>query len=248
MIDVCLINPRTETQTSIDERNKTAMFQEGVIKSTEKQIREPPNGILILAASLENRGYSVEIVDCSILLNPEEKIKEIAPKSRVIGITSLTNTINMAKSLAKIAFRENPDLFLIFGGPHVSFRYKILLEKNPFIDFVCVGETEESFPWLVQEILGEPAIERYYQGISLNSEKKEILREIKKNQDYKIPNGIAYLQDKAVHYTGQPEPTDIEELPQPARHLLHQKYTVANVLINRGCSFQCSFCSRSKLF
>ncbi len=45
----------------------------------------------------------------------------------------------------------------------------------------------------------------------------------------------------------KPEPPNINELPLPARHLI-RGYSVAGVVINRGCPFKCAFCSRQKLF
>ena len=52
--------------------------------------------------------------------------------------------------------------------------------------------------------------------------------------------------------TGYPDKLiDVESLPLPARYKLTQDnffYNVANVIINRGCPNQCSFCSRTKLF
>ena len=49
-------------------------------------------------------------------------------------------------------------------------------------------------------------------------------------------------------FTGYPDPVDLKDVPLPARHLISMNYTVANVLVNRGCPYKCSFCVRTKLF
>jgi radical SAM superfamily enzyme YgiQ (UPF0313 family) len=47
--------------------------------------------------------------------------------------------------------------------------------------------------------------------------------------------------------TGFPNPVEITKVPLPARHLI-EAYNVADVIVNRGCPNNCSFCSRTKLF
>jgi radical SAM superfamily enzyme YgiQ (UPF0313 family) len=66
-------------------------------------------------------------------------------------------------------------------------------------------------------------------------------------------NGIAYIDNNnSVKFTGYEEkPIKIENLPHPARNLLNHTnfyYNVANIIVNRGCPNQCSFCSRQNLF
>jgi radical SAM superfamily enzyme YgiQ (UPF0313 family) len=64
--------------------------------------------------------------------------------------------------------------------------------------------------------------------------------------------GIAYLNKLGdLNVTNYAFTTDLELLPLPARYKLTHEYyyyTVANVIVNRGCPNQCSFCSRQKLF
>ena len=55
-------------------------------------------------------------------------------------------------------------------------------------------------------------------------------------------------ENRKIIYTGFPDPTDLEALPLPARHLISRVYSVADIIVNRGCPNQCSFCSRTKLF
>ena len=69
-----------------------------------------------------------------------------------------------------------------------------------------------------------------------------------------LPKGVAFRSkdytttSKELIYTGFPDSTDLTNLPLPARHLISKVYNVADIIVNRGCPNQCSFCSRTKLF
>ena len=133
MIDVALVNPRTSLQKPDPN-----------VKYSQRFIREPPTGIMILAAILENKGYAVEILDCSIIDNPFEYLRESAKDVRLFGITCLTNTYYQAIQLAKAAKRFNPSSYIVMGGPHISFQYEEAFQDMPFLDAVCIGESEYS--------------------------------------------------------------------------------------------------------
>ncbi len=240
-------------------------------------MREPPTGIMILASILENTGFSVDIIDCSILQKPFNYIRKNIGKYRLLGITSLTNTFLFSSQIAKTAKRFNPDLYIIMGGAHASFKFDEILRDYPYIDAVCIGESEKSFPWLVNQLLKIPYVDLVY-------EKSTSKSRIKKNKPHRIqnilgsarniPKGIAYLKEPIISpfiaglkgnyrlnneyspndqkqvtiFTGYPDPVDLKDVPLPARHLISMNYTVANILVNRGCPYKCSFCVRTKLF
>jgi len=267
LLDICLLNGITEFQ----EENRIKVFQEsatfidGVLHSLDDNLflREPPTGLMILAAILEQYGYSVDIIDSSILQNPRDYILENAHKYRLIGITGLTNTFNDILQTAKLIKRDNPEIYLVMGGPHASFEYKKILLQNPEVDMVFIGESEISFPWVVDLLLRAPVLDFIEDRKSeelkntLNSQGRiqNLLKSIANMG--KLPKGIAYNTDynnktpdesKKLIYTGFPESIILSELPLPARHLISRIYSVADVIINRGCPNKCSFCSRTHLF
>lgn len=229
---VLLINPKT---TKVNELNI-------------EFFREPNTGLLYLAAILDLNEIFVEILDIEQYshLNYAELDKVIQEKlvgHKIFGITSLTNTFVDAISIAKIIKNNDPNNIIIFGGPHVSFLYKNILErdynKEKLIDFICVGESEYSFLKLVKIL------------------KRINIKYLKKapNFEQKINSieGIAFINSKQkFKYTGnQTNLIDLSRLPLPARFKLsptNYYYSVANVIVNRGCPNQCSFCSRQKLF
>jgi len=228
---VLLINPKT-TKNSQEK---------------EFYFREPNLGILYLAAILDDQNYNVELLDLEQYLysedfNIERVIKSHIKYHKIFGITSLTNTYSKAIEITKVIKSFNDEFITILGGPHVSFLYdKILtndLENQKIIDFICVGESEKCFVSIVKLLK-----ERKY-SIENLSKFESKLNKIK---------GLAYINSKRkLKFTGfEYDPINIELLPLPARNLLTNVkyyYNVANVIVNRGCPNQCSFCSRQNLF
>ncbi|MFX1281802.1 MAG: B12-binding domain-containing radical SAM protein [Promethearchaeota archaeon] len=214
-------------------------------KSSEVQkpfFREPNSGILYLAAILDNNNIPVDILDLEQFIDlGEEELKDVLKEKlkgyKIFGITSLTNTFHLALDIVHIIKEQNKDSYVILGGPHVTFMYKEILEndnKNQnLIDFICIGESENSFLKLVNLLINQEDLENF------------------NNELDSIP-GLAFNNSKGnLTVKETPLETNLELLPLPARYKLSHEYyyyTVANVIVNRGCPNQCSFCSRQKLF
>jgi len=223
---ILLINPKTTKPTEI----QTEYF------------REPNLGLLYLTAILDQHDISVDILDLEQYydlteIELENLIKKKIKNYVIFGITSLTNTFNFTLKIAKIIKNYNPDNIIVYGGPHVSFQFQEILKNEKAIDFICVGESEDSF-------------------LSLSKILIEMIHNLQtfKDIERKLKNvrGIAYLDSKDhLIFTGYPKSVDLERVPLPARYKLYQEnyyYKVANIIINRGCPYQCSFCSRQNLF
>jgi len=228
---ILLINPKTSKPTEA----QTDFF------------REPNLGLLYLAAILDLSNIPVDILDLEQFkdLNKfelENLIRERITGYNIFGITSLTNTFHMALNVARIIKSQNQNNYIIMGGPHVSFLYREILKNDSkaerLIDFICIGESENSLLKLIkilqQHITKKKKLEQFEEKINLTK-------------------GISYTNSKGkIIFTGFPEdPINIEALPLPARYKLSQEnyfYTVASVIVNRGCPNECSFCSRQNLF
>jgi radical SAM superfamily enzyme YgiQ (UPF0313 family) len=223
---ILLINPKTTKSKEV----QTQYF------------REPNLGILYLAAILDQFSFHVDILDLEQFaylenFDLESLIKTKIEPYSIFGLTSLTNNYALTEEIIQIIKSLKPHSKIILGGPHVSFLYEEILRKNYSIDYICVGESENSFPLLISLLKKE-----------LNNEISHVNFESQINQI----KGIAYrVKDNDVKFTGYPDPTNIDDLPLPARYKLEQEnyfYRVANIIINRGCPNQCSFCSRQNLF
>jgi len=222
---ILLINPKTTKSTEL----QTEFF------------REPNLGILYLAAILDQNNISVELLDLEQYYGLESEdidpiILEKIKNHDIIGITSLTNTFHLAIHFAKLVKNYSRKKIVVLGGPHVSFKYEEILNEEDSIDFICIKESENSFPELIS------LITRIKDNNELIRNYETELNKIK---------GLAYKNfEGEITFTGSPNPVKIDNLPLPARYLLSQEnfyYKVASVIINRGCPNQCSFCSRQKM-
>jgi len=181
-----------------------------------------PLGLAYIAAYLEKNGLTdIKVVDYSV------EPKAHLPKADIVGITATTASIKSAWKIAKRA--KKMGAITIIGGPHVS----ALPEESvrlPQVDFVCIGEGEETMLELCQAIKGG----------------KKSFEKVK---------GLCFKKGRKVIYT-QPRPfiANLDSLPFPAHHLFRLPlYTSAQPLIStrkpamgiitsRGCPFACKFC------
>ncbi len=181
---------------------------------------EPPLGVAILAGYLEEKGYSVSIIDFEAAwVKSKDKIKKHieAEDPDIVGVSFFTydrfeavKVANAAKELGKV---------VIGGGLHITFDPINTLQSIPSIDIGVLGEGEETLFELVK-----------------------VLEEDRSLQDIE---GIAYRRNgKVVINQLRPLISNLDSLPMPAYHLLPMvKYPYHQILGSRGCSYNCIFCA-----
>ncbi len=189
----------------------------------------PPLGLAFIAAALEAAGLEVKI--CDYVLFPYDReilATEIrAFKPAVVGLTSVTMTLDAAMEVVRDAKTIDPTVITIMGGPHVTFRAEATLTENPELDAIVLGEGEETVVKLV--------------------------RAIDQDQAWHSIQGLVFRDTTRIIHTGQKPPgIDIDQLPLPARHLLPLgRYKALNLSISmttsRGCPFKCIFCVGRKM-
>lgn len=206
---------------------------------------EHPLGLLYLASSLEKGGYSVDVIDLNYVVKEDPnispfKIIDIIKNTHpdILGFTSLSVSIGFAINLAKHC-KEQLNVPIIFGGPHVSFIAKEILSAFNWIDFIIKHEGERTVVDLIDAI--------------------------SKGKEIKSINGVAFRKDNQIIET---EPRNlnenIDEFPFPAYDLvpspteytrLRNKYNPekeleigANILSSRGCTFSCTYCNVSLMW
>ena len=195
---------------------------------------QPPLGLAMLAAVLEEKGHSVKIWDLTAIGLSENAVPQIIhnEKPKIVGVTAMTSTINSAINVARKVKESDSEILIVLGGAHVSILPEETLQKNPEIDMIVRGEGEKTILELVE------TIER--QGSDLSS----IL-------------GLTYKTEFGVKSNpSRPAFLDVDTLPFPAFHLLPQgKYRlhppigrrspVMPIMVSRGCPNGCIFCSKS---
>lgn len=230
-----------------------------------------PLGLGYIAASLEERGFEVKILD-AVVAGFEYKIHDHGIFFRVglswpailqrvhafapdlIGISCMfTKNYRSAYSLAKL-LREtvSNNVPLVAGGVHATVMPQHVLENSPF-DFVLKGEAEESFLQLIYALNGGPF------GHLGTAQQDKVL-------ELSQVDGLVYWHERVIkenvkqHYAS---PLDI--LPYPAWHKMDVlKYAKINrpygqvgthprqspaypIITTRSCKARCVFCETWKV-
>lgn len=194
----------------------------------------PPLGLLYLAGTLLRNGIDVRVVDGY----REGKGAVVAALNEfmpdMVGITCLTPGRIRVVEIAAMVKEMVGNIPVVLGGAHPTIMYKQMLENYPQIDYIVLGEGEQTLLELVQ------------------------------GADPQQIDGLAYRQDGAVVKTPpRALSKDLDEIPFPAWHLLDlSKYPPRNdgriglvngvdpeveprvsVVFSRGCTGHCDFCS-----
>ena len=143
-------------------------------------------------------------------------------KPAVIGfscyIWNIEETLKVVNMLKKI----DPSILIVLGGPEVTYDTMEWMEKHSEVDFIVIGEGEQTF--------------------------KQLLTEIETNNDYRNVPGIAYRSRDRVIITPQMNKLDLKELPSPYRlpeDIPYLGKRVTYIETSRGCPFSCQFCLSS---
>jgi anaerobic magnesium-protoporphyrin IX monomethyl ester cyclase len=189
-------------------------------------ILHPPLGIGYIERVLTKHNYEVKIIDMPILnMIPEDIVLELGDfNPSIIGIGVMTKTFAQAINVAKVCKQTMPNIKIVFGGAHPTFRAKETLERHIEVDYVLKYEAEYSFLQLLQEL-----------------EKKE--------SNFKIVEGLAFRQGDLIIENAPPKLImNLDELDFPDRRLFpYEKYLEKDdettLITMRGCPFSCKFCS-----
>jgi radical SAM superfamily enzyme YgiQ (UPF0313 family) len=199
---VLLVNPGTEC----NPRFKTyAVF---------------PNGLLSLAAVLEEHGHEVQIYDNVVDSRKPEDFIDYNPD--VVGYSVLTGTdITQAIVQTKEFKKAIPGAKTVWGNVHPSVLPEQTI-REAYIDYIIVGAGEYALLKLLDHL------EKGTNGL-------------------KNIRGLVHKENGRIHINENTSLTkDLDELPDPAWHLLDiKKYWAASLNTSRGCPFRCTFCYNS---
>ncbi|MBE9531790.1 MAG: cobalamin-dependent protein [Proteobacteria bacterium] len=211
----------------------------------------PPIGIMYLGAVLERAGLQVKILDCQTeaLGRPKDPDLEFALGLSIEEISNIIDdfspdligiscnfSVMFAPMLDIVAAAKlvAPGAVIVIGGHHATSLPEEVMEET-LIDFVMMGESEVSFPALIEE---------------LNTTRRLV----------EVP-GLVWRDEEGVLKKNPQAPLikDLESLPYPAWHLFpYEKYSqgydpktvtwgeaeaMPSILTTRGCAADCVFCS-----
>jgi radical SAM superfamily enzyme YgiQ (UPF0313 family) len=118
---------------------------------------------------------------------------------------------------------------IILGGAGPTGAARQLIDTFPWIDYVCVGEGEQSLLDLARRIKT---------GAASNLQAQDPL-----------PGFYTRCEGQPV-YTPRSRLTDLDSLPLPAyHHIDFADYDAAfSIVTSRGCPYRCSFCTETSLW
>jgi len=155
---------------------------------------------------------------------------ESIKQSDVAAFSAYVWNKNYNYALAKQFKEQNPNAFIIFGGPEMPITKKDIFERYPFIDVVVKGEGEITF--------------------------KNLLERLAENQTYKDIPGLLINENLVPHDTGESQRIDtLEDIPSPYLTGVFDKLITettgvewnATLETNRGCPYACTFCDWGSL-
>ena len=214
----------------------------------------PPLGLAYIGAVLEKIGIEVKIFDCLAegwdervdagngMINIGTSFTEIEAIIRaygpdIVGVNSLFTTQRKnAHEIYALAKKVNKDIITVAGGAHSTAMPELVL-SDPHVDFVVLGEGEDSIAQLVSFLEGDAGISTL-DGIG-----------------HKIHGKIEVIPKTRFIES-------LDSIPFPAYHLLNmeryfglaashgprKKKRFSPIVTSRGCTAGCSFCSAHKVW
>jgi len=185
-----------------------------------------------LGAYLRLQGHDVKIFQQRDEADEEVEsaIEEFSPD--VLGISAMTYNVDAGRMFARKVKQKNPKIRTVFGGYHAT-ALSFDLISNPEVDYIILGEGEESLRELVS---------------CLESGQESDIEQVK---------GLVHKKDgKIVFNTKRPRITNLDSLPFPERYRLEEcrmgppmipittnQRSFAQITGSRGCYNRCSFCT-----
>jgi radical SAM superfamily enzyme YgiQ (UPF0313 family) len=212
-----------------------------------------PTGSLYLAAVLEREGYAVDFRNYAAgsywQLSPSGLAEWLGATADIVGLSCLGDTLPFVVAAVEEFKVRYPHKIVILGGPGPTGVARELVEAFPAIDFVVVGEGEETILELVgcltdgkapgnSPTMTEPS------GAETRRRGGDSDQWMASRSTLKRIHGIVYRDGDVVEVNPQRERIrDLDTLPVPLYEAIDiENYPMVNIVSSRGCPYQCTFC------
>lgn len=182
--------------------------------------RLPPLGILSLAAYLEERGISVDIIDCNVERFMTFRARDYDLVGFSINIANIENSVALIKTVSKMY----PKIPLVVGGPLPTIspeRFFSLPVKAIFI-----SEAENSFLEYLRNPESEENKGYYFKN---------------KNNKWCFNGVYPYIENLDTFPFPALEKINIYKYYTPVK----RSFPVSILISSRGCPFSCTFCCKT---
>lgn len=146
-------------------------------------------------------------------------------KPHIVAITCLSSEYIVATRIGRLVRNKLPQSITVLGGPHCSALPKESLKDE--IDFILTGEGENTLAELVTMVKNG----------------------YKNKNDLKNIKGICFRdKQEKIFINEEKDYPNLDNIGSPARDVLMFKerfrpMNYAHMMVNRGCPFECTFCS-----
>jgi radical SAM superfamily enzyme YgiQ (UPF0313 family) len=145
---------------------------------------------------------------------------------RIVGFYTICNAFIISIKLAEYIKKLKPEICIVFGGPQATVTKDECLEAFPFVDVICIGESEFSIKPLINAIVNNCDL-------------------------LKVP-GIAFRSLNGIITTPSARLVSDNELSNYTVYDYSPFKIDSNMLLpmegGRGCPFSCTFCTTSKFW
>ena len=210
------------------------------INSVDKLgLKNEVNGTMLLATILLQNGFSADVLrycqseyyekDYAAFVDDMAAVA-LSKNPGCVSFYSLWPYFHINLAIAKRIKELSPHTPIAMGGPLTTLYPQTVLERIPWVDFVCCGEGENTIVPFAQAILAGGQCET-------------------------VP-GLWYRADGKVSCSGIPVPlTELDTLPQWDKRLVPYAETngtpvsfVMPIDVGRGCPFNCTFCCSNRVW
>lgn len=191
-----------------------------------KKRKHPPLGLGYIKTYAEKNLKKIKIT--IIELNNYDDIldKKLYPlKPDMIGFSCYENPQIFITLCFKLK-KKYGNIITLLGGPAITTSFYDKLDYKKSVDYIIIGEGEETFVELLNHIL----------------DKKKNIGEIK---------GLGYFERGKITFNPLREPIlDINKIPSPYLSMVFnfKNYTEFYIEGSRGCLYQCNYCAVSNRF
>ncbi len=202
----------------------------------------PPIGLMHIASCLREKNLNPSIIDIksreskSIVLSKIlDRIKKEHPK--MVGISCMSSDYSDTIKLAKGVKNLSKKTTVIVGGIHATLFPNHFFNKENIVDYVVMGEGENSCPELVKSLIEGSSFDKI-PGVGFINKDGEIVT--KPAHSIKDLNNLPFLAYDLVDMDFYTEVNEwiIRGIPISGFYLF----------TSRSCPFDCSFCANKYLF
>jgi radical SAM superfamily enzyme YgiQ (UPF0313 family) len=181
--------------------------------------QEIANGSLeVILLDLFDYNFRASVELIKSFVNPDERV--------LVGFTCMTEQRMSVFVMARLLKQAIPGIQIAIGGPHATLMNEQIIETYKDIDYVILGEGEETILELVEAVMHDCNASRIL-GIVTKQSPAPVQRN-PMNDISSLPHSINGLK--------------------LFRNIEHSLEAEAPMIFSRGCTASCAFCSTTKFW